>query len=652
LKLYVRIKKSNKITFCNLRFFVNLKTFTKNSSVLYLFTCCSAFELKTFKLNKGLCNMNRRIKRYILSLFTLCILTFLSLNIFLSTFSAAQTSLDRKGLDVIAVIDASGSMGSSPENGNLANVGTRILIPGLETLIDVGKARQYPVNMGVVIFNDKAVRVSDNLWTLTDGIKTNSKIAEDLKLQINKLYKASGNTNQPDAILTAINLLLEQGNEKNAKLIVLFTDGANRGNTEKYFSDQQKKAISYAKNGKIMISTIGFSPTDDDLGRLEDYSKSTGGLTSVLRNEDKITEKVIESFFGQIGIGGNTGQKEEVDIIIKVPETMLVYENGKQESKPVVGFTIVFDSDNVTNITLESLSENKVLLKENDNDSRIKTERSNHATIVTIGDVTWDKFPTGEWRLTAYQPINTDANYYWIPDVGIPNPLIGDDPIPEPVTETETTETTTVTTATTETTTSVITTDTPPVTVTDTDNSTEPIVNDKDGESVIIPIVVLIVTALVAIIILLYTFSKKTKNVFPSKTKIKISGNVNVDDESSLDFESNEKELEGDYCKLSDLGITNCVINTIGRIIVENEVKEKAKEKAEKYLNSVKLKAIDDNKISMKGKGGKSYEINAPSDEADFDFDFEVVDHTGNLKKITIKLIIKINYQTELLYSV
>ena len=348
-----------------------------------------------------------------------------------------------EGIDIVAVLDASGSMGAAPKNGNLPNVGTRILIPGLETLIDVGKGRQYPVNVGVVIFNGNPLQVDNRMWELTDGVLPNNENSTKLKERIDELYIAAGTTNQPDAVISAIDLLLENGDSNNKKLIVLFTDGVNEGRIANYYLEQQDKAIKLAQNANITISTIGFNPQGEILEKLDLYSLSTNGLISNLDNEEDITRKIIESFFGQIVIGGNTGENEEVNEVINVPDTMIVFESEEEVSKPVVGFTVVFDSTDVTEIVLTPPLHSGISpLDEENNTERIKVDRTGGRTIVTIGSASWRDFPSGDWRLTARQPQNTSSNYYWIPDVGIPNPLMGDENEQEPVTETTTSSST------------------------------------------------------------------------------------------------------------------------------------------------------------------------------------------------------------------
>jgi len=361
------------------------------------------------------------------------------------------------GLDVVAVIDASGSM------GNLGgNIGKDVLIPGLMTLIDIAKVQQYPINMGVVIFNSEAFCVDDKedkddkLVQLNDDEKV-----KNFKENIEEKYVQKSGTVHTSGVAEAINLLDSSENKDNIKLIVLFTDGFHYGDSngngytdgkkelaetqEKLISGDKEKGTKGAVDKGIMISTIALNPKDEcDYGDLKKYSDGTGGVTERIEAKEEITKKIIETILGKaIQITDQSGSTINFDIP----------PNNWNIEKTIVGFTVMFESDRVTEIEVippDGFDVGKMIEK-NGNENLIisrNNSTSNPTTSITVvKNPSWENFPYGSWSVKAKNI--EDVNFYVFLDIGEPNPPVKTDaPTAETAATTAmTAETTTATTA-------------------------------------------------------------------------------------------------------------------------------------------------------------------------------------------------------------
>lgn len=161
------------------------------------------------------------------------------------------TKRQPEGIDVVFVIDSSGSMGSGngPEyNHDLE----KERIKGTKLAVDALRAGD---RAAIIDFDDKAVM----LQTLTDD-KTKLKAAAD---QID----AEGATNIGLGISGAMNELLVRGRERASKAIVLLTDGKG---------DYQPELTTKAKQSGVKIYTIGLGD-DTDEALLRGMAAETGG---------------------------------------------------------------------------------------------------------------------------------------------------------------------------------------------------------------------------------------------------------------------------------------------------------------------------------------------------------------------------------------
>ena len=168
-----------------------------------------------------------------------------------------KLSQQRKGRDLVFVLDASGSMGESGySQENTEEEKFTILKNILSAFIN----KRYDDNVGVTIFGSFAFASIP----LTYDMKAVAFLIDFIEVGI-----AGENTAIGDGIESALGLL-EHSHAKN-KVIILVTDGyQNSGSTS------IKQAVSDAKQDNVKIYTIGIGKKSDfDLALLERIAEDT-----------------------------------------------------------------------------------------------------------------------------------------------------------------------------------------------------------------------------------------------------------------------------------------------------------------------------------------------------------------------------------------
>jgi hypothetical protein len=342
---------------------------------------------------------------------------FFAMIISVSSFAApvfGAASDEKQGLDVVAVLDASGSM---RENGDIpanADVGKKYLVPGVETLIKITSEQDYPVNMGVVIFSlpHNTVTVGDGLWELTDGETPNSASVETLTSSVNIQYQYKSHTDQPNGVEKAIQLL-ENGSPSNKKLILLITDGVNDDGsdpnkvTSEGIDAKQPGVIALAKEKGITISTIGFNPYAEDFSKLDEYAKETGGYSIQLDKPEDISDEIIQSVLGEmLGSGTAPAGVAQFEEKINVPK--------EYDGNSVIALNIIFESPDITGLSMTSPGGVNVL--ENDADNKLSVS---YTTANTIASLAVDG-EYGQWILRGDKPSGAAVGYSLIVSASVP----------------------------------------------------------------------------------------------------------------------------------------------------------------------------------------------------------------------------------------
>lgn len=221
----------------------------------------------------------------------------------------------KPGVDVLFVIDTSGSMGTSPYNGSFGyGSGYYNLLPTVKSLLTgtngiVNKifARSGNVNsVAMVSFSNK------NGTTTTDWYSTSGK--ETFKEKVNAL-NASGGTNWTYAMIKAQDLMSQKTNSGNEKVVVFLSDGKptyscykNKNNKwveygygnstdDKYYEEAAKQVKGSLSTAKIYSVYL----TSDTEEGMREFSKNVNNselvdgtnLDSALTN---ILNKVIPTY--------------------------------------------------------------------------------------------------------------------------------------------------------------------------------------------------------------------------------------------------------------------------------------------------------------------------------------------------------------------
>jgi hypothetical protein len=321
---------------------------------------------------------------------------------------------DTYGLDVVAVLDASGSM---KQSGDISDVGKKYLVPGVETLVNITSVQDYPVNLGIVIFSttQNTVTIDNKLFELTDGVTPNSENINDLVSRVKTEYQYKSHTDQPNAVAEAIKLLDTRSGSKNKKLIILLTDGVNDDGsdpnkvTSEGIDSKQPAVIAEAKEKGIMISTIGFNPNDEDFSKLALYAEETGGYATELTNPSELGRALIESALGKTAGGGTVAANlSEFSEGINVPSDI--------DGNIVTSINLFLESPDIGEVRAES--PNDVDFNENDEQNRLNVTRTSTTTIINLAVTGND----GVWTISGSKPSGAELSWSYIFGLSAPLP--------------------------------------------------------------------------------------------------------------------------------------------------------------------------------------------------------------------------------------
>jgi hypothetical protein len=376
---------------------INAKTRTDRSGDLLIF-------VPKKRRNRGF-----KIRKISACIFALLITVVCALPIF------ATEPTEGIGLDVVAVLDASGSM---KQSGEIADIGKKYLVPGVETLINITSVQDYPVNLGVVIFSttQNTVTIDGKLFELTDGVTQSEANINDLVARVRTEYQYKSHTDQPNAVAEAIKLLDTRADSKNKKLIILLTDGVNDDGsdpnkvTSEGIDAKQPAVIAEAKEKGIMISTIGFNPNDEDFSKLALYAEETGGYAAELTNPTELGPALVEGALGKIAGSGNIDPDiTHFEEKIVVPET--IGENI------VTAINLYLESPSVTEIA--AVSPSGVDITEDSAGNRLSVTRTSTTTIIDL-DVSGE---SGVWTVSGTKPAGSELVLSYIFGMAAPEPL-------------------------------------------------------------------------------------------------------------------------------------------------------------------------------------------------------------------------------------
>lgn len=217
------------------------------------------FNKSTFSLNK-----NKLLYSLILAL----LVTSLASPI---TYSS-KLSQDRKGRDLVFVLDTSGSMGESRYSSEHKNESKFNI---LKNIISSFIQKRYDDNVGVTLFGSFAF----SSVPLTYDMNSVKFLMQFLEVGI-----AGENTAIGDGIAAATTLLAH-GDAKN-KVMILITDGYQNSGTTSI-----KDAVAQAKKAGIKIYTLGIGKKRDfDSALLKKIASDTNAKMFTAANEDELID--------------------------------------------------------------------------------------------------------------------------------------------------------------------------------------------------------------------------------------------------------------------------------------------------------------------------------------------------------------------------
>ncbi len=204
-------------------------------------------------------------------------------------------SLKSKNVNVILVIDRSGSMSGSPIS-NAKNSAKQFIA-----------LMEYGDKAGVVSF-DTYARYDYRLTTLTEE----EKVKEDIQKEIDSIY-VSGATAIGRGLRYALDDLLNYGDPNDSWAIVLLSDGYHNS------GEHPDKVIPSIKDNNIPVYTIGLGFVDEAL--MKRISEQTGGEyypTPTEKDLHQIYEKIAAKVRG-LGTAGEFTAKMGTGDVLSVP---------------------------------------------------------------------------------------------------------------------------------------------------------------------------------------------------------------------------------------------------------------------------------------------------------------------------------------------
>jgi Ca-activated chloride channel family protein len=171
----------------------------------------------------------------------------------------SKSSQQRKGRDLVFVLDTSGSMDESGYSADNTQA-SKFLI--LQNLIKKFVTKRFDDNVGVVVFGSYAFSTVPITYDMHSLV---------YMLDFLEVGMAGSSTAIGDGIARALEML--QKSHTKSKIIVLVTDGYQNSGTTKI-----KDAVNLAKKMHVKIYTIGVGKKSDyDASLLEKIAKDTSG---------------------------------------------------------------------------------------------------------------------------------------------------------------------------------------------------------------------------------------------------------------------------------------------------------------------------------------------------------------------------------------
>lgn len=204
-----------------------------------------------------------------------------------------------KPLDLVVVIDSSGSMNTSDTS--------RTALDAVRMLVNMMPAKDSRV--GIVGFNTEATVLTKNpsgknaLISLEDftGVET---IRTDVSTIV-----YSGGTGIGNAVKAATDLLNSNSDDEHTKAIILFTDGVNDFGYDRIAlsacEDNEVDAVKWAKRNNCYIYCVGYDYVTssgvssmgtggEGLKKLQNIADSTGGVCKAINSISDIEQLLID----------------------------------------------------------------------------------------------------------------------------------------------------------------------------------------------------------------------------------------------------------------------------------------------------------------------------------------------------------------------
>lgn len=223
---------------------------------------------------------------------------------------ADEISGKKDALDVIFVVDASGSMKTNDPEG--------IALEMVKAFVDTIHADD--ISVGFVAYNDKIVSASAPVSMAEQGNR------ENLKSLINSTIY-SGNTDIGLGLAQAYQSLQVESGKKS--IIVLISDGetdlqgSNTGRTEAVSDEDVAAVIQNCRQHAIPIYTIAFGSYSGSAAGLQTIAEETGATDYIAQNPDLL----IEILYGILS--------DNLSYKIR-PVSASTYAQGKQEIRVVL----------------------------------------------------------------------------------------------------------------------------------------------------------------------------------------------------------------------------------------------------------------------------------------------------------------------------